>query len=477
MNFSSLPTRTRTSQKTMTPSFLFAATPSCVASVTTMTAAKTAAYNIQLHGYLQTCQLQQELLLQRTQQHLNQVYSTTQNPTASLLRDRSTWSSVKKLVVREELMKAQITGDFDMPLFGSEKQEVLEMIQGKNLANMNDPEVESIIERFLKVDERAYLDALIEYKATGRASDLLQQAKLNELSSELQNIDLQRISRDQYKQLLENYCERPEFHHRESISSDPTKQSLADNIDVLDTTAHDLKHTDGDKINYQKPVSEEPLNRTGEMVEGNKRRVLRNELTGLGISMAIGLGVGFTFSVISEIAQHGICSDEIENMIFRSLSAGVESGFIAGVSHVVGRGVSAAMEEIFTSTAVEAVGLDIASGTGLLVNNAAVGLLSTAIICTYQYVKSRVSGANSAEAIQALKGTAVSSIALLSISIAAQGIWEGPAGIIVSTGVGVFYFAVNTAKSVHMRNLELRLREFSIEEYRAVAGNPKIIYI
>lgn len=457
------------SYKPLSTSFQFIATPMCTASITASVANTTLNFNAQLNDYINACNLNQELLLQRTNQYIDRVYATAQNPTATMLRDKNTWPLVKKLVVREELMKAQITGKIDIPVPGFDKQDILSFINGKDLANENDSAINSLIEKISKADDRIYLDALIQYKNTGQANDLLQQSKLQELSKELQNIDMSKITREQYKHLLENYCERVEFHHRESISSNPSNQSMADNIDALYTSDHDAKHIDQEtgKIDYRKPVYEEKLNRIGQMEDGNKRRVLANELRGLGLAVAIGFGASFTMSFISEIAQCGINNKQMSDVVFNSIAVGTESGIVAGATYIAGRTVMQAMVDI---------GLDLQSNFGSVLNSFAVGALSTAVVCTYQYVKLRVSGYSSSDALGAVRRTAISSLSSLTISIIAQVLTNSNyVGIIVSTAVGIMYFSFSLYKTVHAQKLENRLREYSIEEYGLLLNNRKLI--
>ena len=447
----------------MSLSFQYIVAPASVAQITTFSTITTHNFNLQLKNYLQVCQNQQDILLQRTRQYIKKTYTNIESPSISQLRDKNTWPAVKRLVAREELMKAQICGKLDISLPGIDTEEIMSLIKNKDLSNVDDTTIDAIIDKFIKIDDQSYLDALIQFKKTGVASNLLQKSKLIELSKVLQDTDLNHITRNQYKKLLENYCERPEYHHRESISSNPEKQSLADNIDILDTTTHDQKHVDSEtgKINYRKPVNEKPLNRTGEMIEGNKLRVLKSEIQGLTAAAILGGGIGFAMSFIAEIAKVGLESEQIGNIIFNSVGIGVESGIISGTTYIAGRGLT---------TALENLGLNVVSNTGAIISFGAVGTLSTAIICTYQFIKTRIQGASAEEALSTSGKTAISSMSLLIISMIAQGIWGGPAGIIVSTGVGLFYFSINIIQNVHARKLEISLREYAVEEYRRFIG-------
>ena len=195
---------------------------------------------------------------------------------------------------------------------------------------------------------------------------------------------------------------------------------------------------------------------------------LRNELTGLGIAVAIGLGMGVTLSLVSGLARVGLDSGQIGDVMFDSLMVGTESGTIAAATYAAGRGATYFMES---------AGLNLMSSAGYMVNFATIGILSTSIVCVYQFTKSKLNGASTDEALSLTGRTVVSSTAMLAVSLAAQGIWGGPAGIIVSTSAGLALLIVDTGKTVHARKLETRIREYSIEEYKNVIDNEKSLYI
>lgn len=245
------------------------------------------------------------------------------------------------------------------------------------------------------------------------------------------------------------------------VESTPlTKQQDLDMADAIEKGANGKATLDESKIDK---VMEDT---------GISKRVrtakLRNELTGLGLAAAIGLGTGVTMSLVSGLARVGLDSGRIGDVVFDSLAAGTESGTIAAVTYTAGRGATHLME---------AAGLDILSASGRMMNFAAIGLLSTSIVCVYQFTKLKLGGAATNEALALTGRTALSSVAMLAVSLAAQGIWGGPAGIIVSTGTGLAILVVDTGKTVHDRRLEERLREYSIEECKTIIDSRKPICI
>lgn len=195
---------------------------------------------------------------------------------------------------------------------------------------------------------------------------------------------------------------------------------------------------------------------------------LRNEFKGLGLAAAIGLGMGFTLSFVSGLAEVGLDSEKIGNLAFDSLIAGTESSIMATATYAVGRGMTYCMET---------AGVDILSVSGYMVNFAAVGVLSVSIACVYQFAKLRDQGVSTKEAMDLTGRTALSSLSLLAVSMVAQGIWGGPAGLIVSTGVGLAFLVVDVGKTIHDQRLEAHIREYSIEEYKNAIDTQKRICI
>lgn len=245
------------------------------------------------------------------------------------------------------------------------------------------------------------------------------------------------------------------------VESTPlTKQQDLDMAEAIQ------KDTNGN-ITIDEAKIDQAMEDTG--ISGRVRTTkLRNELTGLGIAVAIGLGMGVTLSLVSGLARVGLDSGQIGDVMFDSLMVGTESGTIAAATYAAGRGATYFMES---------AGLNLMSSAGYMVNFATIGILSTSIVCVYQFTKSKLNGASTDEALSLTGRTVVSSTAMLAVSLAAQGIWGGPAGIIVSTSAGLALLIVDTGKTVHARKLETRIREYSIEEYKNVIDNEKSLYI
>ena len=426
----------------------------------------TTGYNTQLNSYLSYNQRAQQELWNHTREFMAHVRQTNPNPTATALRDKTIWPEVKRLVTRQELMKLKISGKTDLPLSEDQITELRTRISDMDLTSMQDPELHKLIDSLSHSDMKQDLAALKDFKNNGRVSELLQSSKLDALKRDLENIDLDNITGPEMKYLEQNYIERPEYHHRESVSSDPSKQSTADNIDTLNTTAHDQKHTHinengEERINYQKPVKEAPLNRNKELVDANSKRVLRNELKGLGLAVAIGAGVGFTIGFITSLAQSGITPDSIKNATASGAKGGLESGIMSAIGYGIGRTIGEIATQAITRV-IQNIGITITENVVKMVSMGVVGTLTITVFSAYQFIKLKAQGVSTKEALIQTGKQALFSLSILAVSIAAQGIWGGAAGIIVSVGIGIVMITYSVVDAVHLRYFADRIRIYTI---------------
>lgn len=433
-----------------------------------MTGNITTGFNNQLHSYISYNEQTQQALFARTQTYMDRVYATNNNPTATALRDKNTWTQVRRFVTREELMKLQIGGDADLPFSDEQLADLREKLINKDLTSMTDKELENIIDEIITPDDRQYLTALKEFKNLGKASDLLQPSKLDALRDELKDIDLNHITSKQYKHLRENYVEQHEYHHKESISSNPAKQSDADNVDVLKTSEHDMRHTHVDengnkKVCYKKPVKEDPNNRNQDLRNANKNRIIKNELHGLGLAVAIGAGIGLTIGFVTTLAQSGVTPDSLKNAVAVGFKGGTESGIMSGVSYGIGRTIGEVASNALSGV-LENIGICVSENISKMVNMGTVGSLTIIIFSIYQFVKLKIKGASAKEALIQTGKQALFSISLLAVSIAAQGIWGGLAGIIVSVSTGIILISYSVVDLVHQRHFSEKVRVYTIEK-------------
>lgn len=103
-------------------------------------------------------------------------------------------------------MKLQISKKCDFPISESEKEQLYSRIKDLDLSKMDNKEIQTIIDDLIRPDQQEFLDALKQFKATGKAdTSIIQSQKLDTLTDALKDIDLDKITGPQYKKLEDNY--------------------------------------------------------------------------------------------------------------------------------------------------------------------------------------------------------------------------------------------------------------------------------
>lgn len=248
-----------------------------------------------------------------------------------------------------------------------------------------------------------------------------------------------------------------EGHHQKNVVDHPEYQADPDNIMFYKSRQEHLQQGHGG--NFQNESDAPFIDKNQMLKKTNNHRVFINEIKGAGISAAIGFGVIFTISAIAELARIGISSIEVDDLICNSLKAGIEGGTISTVIYGGGR---------IVSTLLQNRGVDLLSQTGALVNFAVVGAVSIVLVSTYQFIKMRINGSATFVAMRQVGQQALFSISMLAVSIIAQGIYGGCAGVIVSTSVGLVMLTYGVINASHQRELETRIKEYAIEQYRSL---------
>lgn len=432
----------------------------------------TSAFNSQVRAYINTLTTEQTRLTQSNDAFLEKVYAENPNPTTRAVRNYSDWGEVKNLVVRDELMKIQIGGKTDLPISEAQYAELAEKLNGRDLSNMNDPQINAIIKDLLHPNEQVYMDALKNFKASGEVSDYFQAGKLDQLQKHLENVDLGNITKKEFKEIVDNFIEKTEIHHRTSISSDPTQQSNIDNLDTLNTTQHDAKHTDPEtgKINYRRKLNEAPLDRKGELEAMNKHRVMKENLTGLGISVAIGLGTGFAIGFVVSLAQNGINPNSMKYAFISGARQGTSSAVMATGGFAIGKSIGAVAGESLTSIVTSLAGKNATEQTLKKIseacNTAAAGVLVTIAFTVYEFAKLKCAGYTTKECLLRSGKSAALSTSILAISIVT--VWAGAPGIAVSIAAGVIMTGYSVAKIRHNKAVCKEITLYSIELCRPV---------
>ena len=421
----------------------------------------------QTNLYVDTLTLEQSHLNQRNAAFLERAYATNPNPTTREVRNYGDWGAVKRLTVRSELMKLQLGGRTDLPLNDSQLADLTKRIKGLDLSNMSDAQINNIIDGILRPDEQAFLKALKVFKATGKMDSSIQAGKADQLRECLKTIDLDRPSGDEFKKLVDNYMEKTEIHHRTSVAADPTQQSNIDNMETYNTTQHDAAHTDPEtgKIDYRRKTYKPLRNRTQEVKNEGKRGIIKENLTGLGITVAIGFGTGFAIGFIVSLAQNGINPSSMKYAFAAGAKQGTTSGVMAAGGFAIGKTIGAALSKTLTESIKSWVGTNASEETmkkiAEICDMGAVGAIVTVAFAVYEFCKLKHAGYSTKESLLRAGKSAALSFSILIISMVA--VWAGAPGLVVSIVAGVVMTGFSVAKVFHNKKISKEVTHYSIE--------------
>ena len=246
-----------------------------------------------------------------------------------------------------------------------------------------------------------------------------------------------------------------EGHHQQNVSDHPEQQANPDNIKFYKTKDEHLQ--DGHDGNWDNE-SNKPLTDKNKMLEkSNSKRVFKNELKGLGLAVAIGSAVGLTIGFITTLAQSGITPDTLKLATIEGLKSGAESGMLSAVGYGIGEVTSQAISGVLKNT-----GITIAENISKMVNMVVVGALTIVVFSTYQFIKLKLKGVATREALIQTGKQALFSLSLLAVSIAVQGLWGGAAVIIVSVSIGFIMITYSIVDAVHQRHFAEKIRIYTI---------------
>ena len=256
-----------------------------------------------------------------------------------------------------------------------------------------------------------------------------------------------------------------EGHHQKNVADHPEDQGDPDNIKFYKSRKEHLEK--GHNGDFHNSSDAPKIDKDKMLKKTNSKRVFRNEIKGIGIAAALGIGVGFTIGFAVSLAQTGVTPDSIKYALINGgksgLSSGIQSTIGYGIGRTVGQLASQALTGVFSN-----VGLEITENIAKMCNMGAVGAITIGVFSTVQFVKLVCKGESLKTAAIQVGKQALFSLSLLVVSITAQGIFGGPSGIIVSVGVGIIFVTYTIADTVHQRNYSEKLRVYMIEKCKPI---------
>jgi hypothetical protein len=252
-----------------------------------------------------------------------------------------------------------------------------------------------------------------------------------------------------------------EGHHINSVGDHPTQQANPDNIKFMKTREEHRAAHGGD---WKNPTEGELIDRNSRLEDINQKRVIKNELSGIGLAAAIGLGVGFTIGVVATLAKQGFSVKSLISAAGVGLKTGAESSVLAVINYGLIRGIGEAATTALAQVATERFGLSLTQNLIKVCNMAVVGTISSIIFSTWVFVKLKWKGNTTSYALKQSAKTLGYSLGVLFISIVAQGIWGGHAGLIISIGIGLSMILYQFFKMKLDKQLYEKIRQYTIKK-------------
>lgn len=261
---------------------------------------------------------------------------------------------------------------------------------------------------------------------------------------------------EQRDQILKNgNVTGAEGHHQKNVADHPEHQANPDNIKFYKSREEHLK--EGHKGDFRNETDSDFIDKNGILQKTNYKRVIKNELFGLGISAVIGFGITFTITAIVEVATTGIDSVEFIDVFSHSFNAGLIGGAISAGCYCLGR---------LVSNFLQAKGIAILSNS--LLHHAFAGGVTILLLSVVQFIKMKFEGVETTEVFKQVGKQVVQSGTSLALYILAIGFFGKTIGLVVSVGIGIMFIAYNIYDIYHQRKINEHITEFIIERHKPV---------
>ena len=289
------------------------------------------------------------------------------------------------------------------------------------------------------------------------------------------------VTPEQQRELLEQGKIRYfEGHHINSVDARPDLQANPDNVIPLEERRFDdgpRNHFAAHNNNWRNPTEGQMIDQNQILIETNNKRVLekrteirneqtkiiKNELSGIGIAIAIGFGFGFTIGFVVSLAQNGLSAESARIAAITGIQYGAKTAVIGGISYGLARTIGGVASGAITNT-LSNLGIVVTNNIAKMCSMGAIGMLSIVIFSTYQFSQLKRMGYSNKDALVRVGKQAAFSLTVLFVSIVAQGVWGGPAGIIVSTSIVLIFISYMTIQTAHNRIISEKIQLYTINK-------------
>lgn len=269
-------------------------------------------------------------------------------------------------------------------------------------------------------------------------------------------------NKSQQQEILENGSVRgAEGHHQRNVADHPHDQVNPDNIKFYESRQEHLqKGHNGDWRNE----SDAPMIDKDEMLRHtNRKRVIGNELKGVGIAAVIGFATGASIGFIVTLAQNGLSPESFKLAAIEGGKVGLEGMAFGVIGHIASRTLgemaTSAMTGLFANMGVEL--------TENLMKACNMGIVSAIIIVTssvYQFVCLKRAGCSTEECLARVGKQALTSVGSLAVGVVVQATFgSGPAAI-VTISICAIALSYSMCQVYHNKSLAEKIQNYVIEK-------------
>lgn len=252
-----------------------------------------------------------------------------------------------------------------------------------------------------------------------------------------------------------------EGHHRRNVADHPEDQADPDNIKFYRSREEHLK--EGHDGNFQNESDQPKMDKEEMLKKTNRRRVVRNELKGIGLAALIGFATGASIGFIVSLAQNGISPDTLMQAFKDGGVAGLEGAALSVVSYGISRMVGGLVTSALTG-ALTKLGVEITENITKACNMGGVGAILILTTSIYTYIKLRGQGFNNKDALKTVGKQALISVSSLAVTVIVQSVYGGPAAIAVGIGISAVMLGYSMYNVYHNKQLADKIQLYSINK-------------
>ena len=269
-------------------------------------------------------------------------------------------------------------------------------------------------------------------------------------------------NKSQQQEILENGSVRgAEGHHQKNVADHPYDQANPDNIKFYKSRQGHLR--DGHNGDWRNE-SDAPMIDKDEMLRHtNRKRVIINELKGVGIAAAIGFATGASIGFIVTLAQNGLSPESFKLAAIEGGKVGLEGMAFGVIGHVASRTIGEMATSAMTGVLANA-GMELTENLMKACNMGIVGSVIIVASSIYQFVRLKRAGCSTQECLARVGKQALVSVGSLAVCAVVQVTFGTGPAIVVGIAISAVLLSYSMYKAYQNKALAEKIQGYVIEK-------------